>query len=102
MNTEYILQASKRENTGSSNSKKIRRENGIPAVVYGDKDNNNIILDANEVAKQIKDSGFYSNVIQLKIDKKTVDVILKDLQRDPQNLTLPIWTFLQLIKIKQL
>ena len=49
MNTEYILQASKRENTGSSNSKKIRRENGIPAVVYGDKDNNNIILDANEV-----------------------------------------------------
>ena len=84
MNTEYILQASKRENTGSSNSKKIRRENGIPAVVYGDKDNNNIILDANEVAKQIKDSGFYSNVIQLKIDKKTVDVILKDLQRDPQ------------------
>ena len=84
MNTEYILQASKRENAGSSSSKKIRRENGIPAVVYGDKDNNNIILDANEVAKQIKDSGFYSNVIQLKIDKKTVDVILKDLQRDPQ------------------
>ena len=55
----------------------IRRDNGIPAVVYGDKDSNNIILDANEVAKQIKDSGFYSNVIQLKIDKKTVDVILK-------------------------
>ena len=41
----------------------------------GTKQNNSIILDANEVAKQIKDSGFYSNVIQLKIDKKTVDVI---------------------------
>ena len=79
MNTEYILQATKRENIGSSSSKKIRRENGIPAVVYGDKQNNSIILDANEVAKQVKDSGFYSNVIQLKIDKKTVDVILKDL-----------------------
>ena len=84
MNTEYILQATKRENIGSSSSKKIRRENGIPAVVYGDKQNNSIILDANEVAKQVKDSGFYSNVIQLKIDKKTVDVILKDLQRDPR------------------
>ena len=70
MNTEYTLQATKRENKGTSSSKKIRKNNGIPAVVYGDKNNNNIILDANEVAKQIKDSGFYSNVIQLKIDKK--------------------------------
>ena len=72
MNTEYTLQATKRDNKGTSSSKKIRKNNGIPAVVYGDKNNNNIILDANEVAKQIKDSGVYSNVIQLKIDKKTV------------------------------
>ena len=49
MNTEYTLQATKRENKGTSSSKKIRKNNGIPAVVYGDKDNNNIILDANEV-----------------------------------------------------
>ena len=37
MNTEYTLQATKRENKGTSNSKKIRKNNGIPAVVYGDK-----------------------------------------------------------------
>ncbi len=83
MNTEYILEAKSRLSIGTANAKKIRRENGIPAVVYGDIDNNNIVLDANEVAKQIRDSGFYSSVIQLKIDKDTVDVILKDLQRDP-------------------
>ena len=84
MNTEYTLEAKKRDAMGTSTSKKIRRENGIPAVIYGDIDNSNIILDANEVAKQLKDSGFYSNVIQLKIGKETVDVILKDLQRDPR------------------
>ena len=83
MNTEYILEAKSRLSMGTANAKKIRRENGIPAVVYGDIDNNNIVLDANEVAKQVRDSGFYSSVIQLKIDKDTVDVILKDLQRDP-------------------
>ena len=83
MNTEYTLEAKSRQSMGTANAKKIRRENGIPAVVYGDIDNNNIVLDANEVAKQIRDSGFYSSVIQLKIDKDTVDVILKDLQRDP-------------------
>jgi large subunit ribosomal protein L25 len=83
MNTEYTLEAKSRQSMGTANAKKIRRENGIPAVVYGDIDNNNIVLDANEVAKQVRDSGFYSSVIQLKIDKDTIDVILKDLQRDP-------------------
>ena len=83
MNTEYILEAKSRQSMGTANAKKIRRENGIPAVVYGDIDSNNIVLDANEVAKQVRDSGFYSSVIQLKIDKDTIDVILKDLQRDP-------------------
>ena len=100
MNTEYTLQATKRDNKGTSSSKKIRKNNGIPAVVYGDKDNNNIILDANEVAKQIKDSGFYSNVIQLKIDKKTVDVILKDLQRDPRKSSITHTDFLAINKNK--
>ena len=100
MNTEYTLQATKRENKGTSSSKKIRKNNGIPAVVYGDKDNNNIILDANEVSKQIKDSGFYSNVIQLKIDKKTVDVILKDLQRDPRKSSITHMDFFAVDKNK--
>ena len=84
MNTEFILEATKRDNLGTAVSKKIRRENGIPAVVYGDIDNDNIVLDANEVAKQVKDAGFYSSVIKLKIGKNTIDVILKDLQRDPR------------------
>ena len=84
MNTEYILEAKSRQSMGTANAKKIRRENGIPAVVYGDIDNNNIVLDANEVAKQVRDSGFYSSVIKLTIDKNTIDVILKDLQRDPR------------------
>ena len=71
MNTEYILQAKPRESIGTATSKKIRRENGIPAVVYGDVDNSNIVLDANEVAKQVRDAGFYSSVIKLTIDKNT-------------------------------
>ena len=65
MNTEYILEAKTRDSVGTATSKKIRRDKGIPAVVYGDIKNSNIVLDANEVAKQVKDSGFYSNVIKL-------------------------------------
>ena len=100
MNTEYILQAKPRESIGTATSKKIRRENGIPAVVYGDVDNSNIVLDANEVAKQVRDSGFYSSVIKLTIDKNTIDVILKDLQRDPRKSNITHMDFFAVDKNK--
>ena len=58
MTTQYELQATERDAIGSSNSKKIRRDNGIPAVIYGDKASSSITLDANEVSKKIRDTGF--------------------------------------------
>jgi large subunit ribosomal protein L25 len=100
MNTEYILQAKTRDSVGTSTSKKIRRDKGIPAVVYGDIKNSNIVLDANEVAKQVKDSGFYSNVIKLTLGKETIDVILKDLQRDPRKSNITHMDFFAVDKNK--
>ena len=100
MTTQYELQATERDTIGSSSSKKIRRDNGIPAVIYGAKASNSITLDANEVSKKIRDTGFYSNVIQLKIGKKTVDVILKDLQRDPRKSSITHMDFLAIDKNK--
>jgi len=100
MNTEYILQAKTRDRVGTATSKKIRRDKGIPAVVYGDIKNSNIVLDANEVAKQVKDSGFYSNVIKLTLGKETIDVILKDLQRDPRKSNITHMDFFAVDKNK--
>ena len=100
MNTEYILQAKSRDSVGTATSKKIRRDKGIPAVVYGDIKNSNIVLDANEVAKQVKDSGFYSNVIKLTLGKETIDVILKDLQRDPRKSNITHMDFFAVDKNK--
>ncbi len=100
MNTEFILQAKTRDSVGTATSKKIRRDKGIPAVVYGDIKNSNIVLDANEVAKQVKDSGFYSNVIKLTLGKETIDVILKDLQRDPRKSNITHMDFFAVDKNK--
>jgi large subunit ribosomal protein L25 len=100
MDTEYILQAKTRDSVGTATSKKIRRDKGIPAVVYGDIKNSNIVLDANEVAKQVKDSGFYSNVIKLTLGKETIDVILKDLQRDPRKSNITHMDFFAVDKNK--
>ena len=69
-------------------------------VVYGDIKNSNIVLDANEVAKQVKDSGFYSNVIKLTLGKETIDVILKDLQRDPRKSNITHMDFFAVDKNK--
>jgi large subunit ribosomal protein L25 len=100
MDTEYILEAKTRDSVGTATSKKIRRDKGIPAVVYGDIKNSNIVLDANEVAKQVKDSGFYSNVIKLTLGKDTIDVILKDLQRDPRKSNITHMDFFAVDKNK--
>jgi large subunit ribosomal protein L25 len=100
MNTEYILQAKTRDSVGTATSKKIRRDKGIPAVVYGDIKNSNIVLNANEVAKQLKDSGFYSNVIKLTLGKETIEVILKDLQRDPRKSNITHMDFFAVDKNK--
>jgi len=100
MNTEFILQAKTRDSVGTATAKKIRRDKGIPAVVYGDIKNSNIVLDANEVAKQVKDSGFYSNVIKLTLGKETIDVILKDLQRDPRKSNITHMDFFAVDKNK--
>ena len=85
MTSQYVLSGTKRENFGKRASKRYRRENLVPAEIYGtSKDNQSILVNSFELSNQIKDPQFYSNVIDLNVDKKKIEVILKDLQRDPQ------------------
>jgi large subunit ribosomal protein L25 len=79
------LSGTKRENFGKRASKRYRRENLVPAEVYGSsKDNQSILINSFELTNQIKDPQFYSNVIDLNVGKTKIEVILKDIQRDPQ------------------
>ena len=85
MTSQYILSGTKRENFGKRASKRYRRENLVPAEVYGaSKDNQSILVNSFELTNQIKDPQFYSNVIDLNVGKTKIEVILKDIQRDPQ------------------
>ena len=85
MTSQYILSGTKRENFGKRASKRYRRENLVPAEVYGaSKDNQSILINSFELTNQIKDPQFYSNVIDLNVGKTKIEVILKDVQRDPQ------------------
>ena len=85
MTSQYVLSGTKRENFGKRASKRYRRDNLVPAEIYGiSKDNQSILINSFELNNQIKDPQFYSNVIDLNVDKTKFEVILKDLQRDPQ------------------
>ena len=85
MTSQYVLSGTKRENFGKRASKRYRRDNLVPAEIYGvSKDNQSILINSFELNNQIKDPLFYSNVIDLNVGKTKIEVILKDLQRDPQ------------------
>ena len=85
MTSQYILSGTKRENFGKRASKRYRRDNLVPAEIYGvSKDNQSILINGFELNNQIKDPQFYSNVIDLNVGKTKIEVILKDLQRDPE------------------
>ena len=85
MTSQYIKRKKKRENFGKRASKRYRRDNLVPAEIYGvSKDNQSILINGFELNNQIKDPQFYSNVIDLNVGKTKIEVILKDLQRDPQ------------------
>jgi large subunit ribosomal protein L25 len=89
MSDVFTLSAELREDAGKGASRRLRRENGVPAIVYGGKIDGNdrnpqtIIMKANELNKLLESEAFYSSVITLNIAGKEEQVILKDLQRHP-------------------
>ena len=58
----------------------------VPAVVYGDKkDPAFISLKYLQIIKEIEKTGFFSTVFNLKLDKKDVKVLPREIQTDPIN-----------------
>ena len=73
------------EPTQEGASRRLRRlENKVPGIVYGGKsDPVSISMDHDPLFHQLENEAFFSSIIQLKIDGKGEDVLLKDLQRHP-------------------
>lgn len=84
MTNTFEFVATSCSTSGKSAARKIRREGGLPAIVYGDKSKPQvIILDHNKVSKQLEQEAVYSHILDLKINKKTHKVVLKAVQRHP-------------------
>jgi len=84
MSTQYQIRAFPRSGTGKSVSRGYRRNEKVPAVIYGaNKDNENLLLNHNEIMHNLQTEGFQAAVIEIRTDKGTEQVILRDIQMHP-------------------
>jgi len=101
---DFKLDAKLRDDQGKGASRRLRREAGmIPAIIYGGKKEPSMItLEYKELIKHLEHEAFYSHVIELNVDGKSEDVILKDLQRHPAKTAIYHADFLRVSKTQKL
>jgi len=84
MSTDYQISAEPRSESGKAASRRYRREDKIPAVVYGaGKDNKSLLLDHHEIFHSLETEGFHSAIIKINVGKSVEQAILRDVQMHP-------------------
>jgi large subunit ribosomal protein L25 len=84
MSEAMIVNAQVRSDEGKGASRRLRHQGLIPGIVYGgNKKPEMITLSHQEMLLHLEHEAFYSSILELDIDKKKQQVILKDLQRHP-------------------
>jgi len=82
--TAVVLKAEKREKLGSLQTKKIKKEGKIPAIIYVKDGNNvNISIDAKEFEHEYFKGNAKSSVLELEIAGKKTKVIAHNIDLDP-------------------
>ena len=81
---KYELAAEMREDLGKGASRRLRRVNKIPAVLYGaGRPAWSLTLKENQLMRNLQEESFYAAIIELTLDGKQQKVFLRDLQRHP-------------------
>ena len=84
MSEVFEIEALPRSDTGKGASRRLRRTGLVPGIVYGaHKDPAMISVVHNELLQHLEHEAFYSHILTLKLDGKSEQVILKDMQRHP-------------------
>ncbi|MDQ6999646.1 MAG: 50S ribosomal protein L25/general stress protein Ctc [Mariprofundus sp.] len=84
--TDYIIEATLREETGRSATRRLRRTGKIPGIIYGGgKPDLAITMDYNTVSKLLNEEQFHTSMLEVKVkgSRGKNNVLLKDTQWDP-------------------
>ena len=84
MSDSFEVVAEARTDAGKGASRRLRRTGRVPAIVYGARQEPEMIsVRHNELIQHLEQESFYSHILNLKVGDKTSSVVLKDLQRHP-------------------
>jgi len=84
MATIHEIPAESRKDEGKGASRRLRRTDKVPAILYGSSEPPaSIQLEHNTVWLASQHEWFYSAILDLKLDGKTQKVLLRDMQRHP-------------------
>jgi len=92
------IKAFKRQDLGKKSTKKLRKEQNVPGVLYGGKENVHFYASENELKKIIYTPNVH--LIELNVEGKKYDAIIKDLQFHPVGDNLLHIDFLQIFDDK--
>jgi len=80
----FEVVANVRQDIGKGASRRLRREEKVPSVVYGGgKDTVSLVIEHKSISKALENEAFYSRILTLKTGSESERVILKDVQRHP-------------------
>jgi large subunit ribosomal protein L25 len=79
-----VLKAEARERVGKGAARAVRRQDRVPAVIYGDKKPPiSISLNQREMTHRLHAGGFLTHLVEIEVGGETIRAIPKDYQLDP-------------------
>jgi large subunit ribosomal protein L25 len=84
MKTSFELAAEFRDGQGKGASRRLRRANKVPAILYGGhREPRALALDHTKLMLMLDNERFYSTIINLRVGDVSQAAVLKDVQRHP-------------------
>jgi large subunit ribosomal protein L25 len=94
---ELVLAGEEKKGSGTGNSRALRREGKLPAIIYGFDENHMISLIYKDFLKEYHKGNLLSKLVNIKLGTKSLKVIPRHVQIDPVS-DAPIHVDFQLIK----
>jgi large subunit ribosomal protein L25 len=92
-----ILKTQSGRQSGSASSRRLRREDHIPAVIYGHGMSPvSITVERRELRVALSGPAGVNTILELEVDGKSYPAIVKDMQRDPVRRTVAHVDFMQI------
>ncbi|MDA9060669.1 50S ribosomal protein L25/general stress protein Ctc [Candidatus Thioglobus sp.] len=90
------VNALERKNQGKGASRRLRKEERVPGIVYGGtKAPQMVTLNIHEITHLLENENTFTSVLDLMVDKSKESVVLKDIQRHPAKNTVQHMDFLR-------